>query len=312
MPPKRSIPRGYAFIVLRAMRPHFFAFPVGAALAGAQIEGVTPNFRLFLVCAIASLGWGVGQLLNDLFDEEADKIDAPHRPAVQGLLPMKPTLIVCGAIGLLLVVTVAWIHPAGLALAAVAAILIATYNRAKRYPLLGNLSHALVMATATLIGAASLRPELNIYSILQRSTPTMLLCGTWAAIYLQANYEKDRRGDLAGGYRTLAHLLGVRGSAIFRIFASLVFYLLASETIGEAAPSALLLASVVAVTVSALGVAWVNTEEVALRQYRWAVHGGAVGMLSLGGDGLSTPVFLLLVTVSVLLTEFAFTQSNNP
>ena len=42
-------------------------------------------------------------------------------------------------------------------------------------------------------------------------------CAGVAALYLQANYEKDRIGDAQAGYRTLAHVLGVRGSDVWLV-----------------------------------------------------------------------------------------------
>jgi geranylgeranylglycerol-phosphate geranylgeranyltransferase len=309
---RHPVPPGYGLIVIRAMRPHFFIFPIAAALAGATGGSDREPTRLALICVTAGLGWGVGQLLNDLWDKEADKVDAPHRPAARGLLPLRQTLLVAGSLGGLLVGSVVWLHPAGLALGVAAGLLIATYNQAKRFPLFGNLSYALVIATATLIGAASSNPSLSSQDLLSKSLPRMLLCGAWAAIYLQANYEKDRRGDALAGYRTLAHVLGVRKSALLRAVSSLCFLYVAWELSDVPVARLLVGFAVLMVVLSALTIASADTEESALHHYRWTIHGGALGMLGVGAGAISLPSVAGLGLFSILLTELAFVESNNP
>src|SRR5690606_37043914 len=74
----------YLVTLLGATRPHFFAFPVGAAYAGVAATGRPLTFfTLAQLGLIAGGGWGVGQLLNDILDHQADALDAPHRPVVR-------------------------------------------------------------------------------------------------------------------------------------------------------------------------------------------------------------------------------------
>src|SRR3954453_7026670 len=79
----------FAVEIILALRPHFFALSSIAALAGAsatffgpfrQLDGPPQSrVRLVLASVIAGLGWGVGQLLNDLLDRESDAVNAPDR-----------------------------------------------------------------------------------------------------------------------------------------------------------------------------------------------------------------------------------------
>lgn len=299
---------------MTASRPHFFAFPVGAALAGANTFTTHPYdpVALALVCGIAGLGWGVGQLLNDLFDRDADQVDAPHRPGPLGLLPSLPTLSVAVLLGLALTVVLTQLHPWGLALGAIAALLIGTYNRAKAIPVLGNLAHALVIGLTTVIGAAATHPHVSGPELRQGAQAMAIATGSWAAIYLQANYEKDLVGDARGGYLTLAHVLGIRSSALLRAAAASVFFFCARDLTGSALGTLSLGLAVLTVILSALDVGRRNTQQAALKNYRWAVHGGIGGMLSLGANALTSATFFAVAAIAVLLTENAFRRSPNP
>src|SRR5690348_12946878 len=79
--PALGVPaRAFAFGLALAPRPHFFALSGIAALAGASAvaRGVVTT-RIVAAAAVAALGWGVGQLLNDLLDRETDRTNAPDR-----------------------------------------------------------------------------------------------------------------------------------------------------------------------------------------------------------------------------------------
>src|SRR5262245_32993300 len=117
-------PKDFARGLLSSLRPHFFALPAGAALAGAATG--TPEAqptRIALATLAAALGWGVGQLVNDLMDRAADAVDAPDRATVRGLLPDGPTLLVALLLGLAVASATLAVHPHGFWLACAAAVL---------------------------------------------------------------------------------------------------------------------------------------------------------------------------------------------
>jgi 4-hydroxybenzoate polyprenyltransferase len=291
------------------MRPHFFFIPAGAALSGAAAHGGFEHpVRVAVVVAAAGVGWGVGQLLNDVLDVEADRVDAPSRPAARGLLPAGPTLSVALLLGMLVSVAVGIAAPTGIALIPIAALLLVGYNAAKRLPVAGNIAHGALIAAAAGFGYLATPASVAVPVV----WPTLGYVAAVAALYLQANYEKDRRGDQRAGYRTLAHVLGVRGSAVVRA-------LLSVALVWVAAPSLLRhdLALVLAAVGCALVVAsaslplWLGTEAGSLRTYPLAMH-GAAAMLLAPVASASAPLAGIALSISVVLTERARRRHPNP
>jgi geranylgeranylglycerol-phosphate geranylgeranyltransferase len=92
--PLLMVPAGTFFSeIVWAGRPHFFALPMFAALAGIA-RAPTLSVRSVLAVTAAGLGWGVGQLFNDLLDRDTDAVMAKDRAVVSGRLPAGPTLVV--------------------------------------------------------------------------------------------------------------------------------------------------------------------------------------------------------------------------
>jgi geranylgeranylglycerol-phosphate geranylgeranyltransferase len=303
----------YAWVLIEASRPHFFAFPVGAMLAGLSTNPApTATSSVILCCAVAGLGWGVGQLMNDVLDREADRIDAPGRPAVRGLLPARLTLFVAAAIGLGLVAVLQGLHSKGWVLGLLSMVLILTYNKCKAWPGGGNLSHGILMSLACLIGAGVAAPAVPLLTIMRDHAATLALTGTCAALYLQSNYEKDMRGDAVAGYRTLAHVLGVRTSAALRAGSSILWTTAALLCTDVLLPQVQLLLTGGLLSFSAVRVSRQGTVGAALQGYGAAVHSGTLGMLALGATAVPLWIFGTLSAVAVLLTEAAFRRTANP
>jgi 4-hydroxybenzoate polyprenyltransferase len=308
-------PSQFARAVLSALRPQFFALPAGAALAGAATTAeASSSPRVIWAAAAAAAGWGVGQLINDLMDRTADAIDAPDRPAVRGLLPEGPTVMVAAALGTAVAICTLLVHPMGGVLALTAAVLLLGYDAAKPIPLGGNLLHAALIANAALIGGAAARPDQPLIVVIEKTWFIALLAGSWAAVYLEANYEKDRVGDAHAGQRTLPQVLGLRVSALLRAVAGVVILVLAakSQALSGALAWTALWASLVLLAISTVRVALVPTERAALGSYRYAVHAATVGMLALGSAALGEAGTALAVLMAVGLTEHAFHRSPNP
>lgn len=298
---------------LLATRPHFFALPIGAALAGIASTGIDLAPRqIFLAALITGGGWATGQLWNDLLDREADAIDAPDRPAVRGLLPNKATSAVALLLGAGLLALLALNTADGWLLGLVSMFLILTYNKCKAVPGLGNLSHGALMGCASLVGATIARPDLGLLTLVGLSPRVTLLVAAWAALYLQGNYEKDVRGDAAAGYHTLAHVVGRRGSALARALLTVTSGAVLVHTLQSPLHLVVAALGILAVLGSTLLVAVENTHESTLKGYRLTVHGAILGMLALGGPALSPVTFVGMVIFALTLTEFAFFRSPNP
>jgi 4-hydroxybenzoate polyprenyltransferase len=318
-----GIPIGaFASELAMALRPHFFALSSVAALAGASAVSSKVSIRVILAAVIAGFGWGVGQLLIDLLDQEADSMNAPERAIVAGRLPAGPTLIfaiVLGAglaFGTLLVLRHAWV------LALVAALLIVVYNATKRWPGAGNVAHAALMVVAAAIGACaaasdqgrSTSGESSIFADLLGAWRTFVVVGAIAAWYLQSNYEKDRPGDRRAGYITLAVVLSVRGSAALRAVSLVAIAVGASRAglVADAVSASTMVAAVVVGLVSTLGPIVKGTDEAALRGYRAAVPASILAMLALAAPLLGRWGTTVVLIFALALVWAAFRKSANP
>jgi geranylgeranylglycerol-phosphate geranylgeranyltransferase len=303
----------FARAVLQSLRPHYFALPAGACLAGAAaMPAVEASWRVAVAATASGVGWGVGQLLNDLLDTEADAVDAPDRPAVRGLLPAGPTMVVAWLLGLFVAVLTVLVHTEAWLLAVAAVVLLLGYGEAKRWPGLGNAAHGALIATAAAIGAVAAAPSESLPAALRQAWPACALTGAWAAVYLQSNYEKDRTGDAHAGCRTLAHALGLRASAALRVIAALTIAAAASTIAVERAWPVLgpMLAAVGLVVVSAAYVLRRPDQQAALDGYRFAVHGGTTGMLAMAAPVLGSIPTVAAIVVSAALTERAFRRDS--
>ncbi len=291
------------------MRPHFFFIPAGATLSGAATRGAFDHpWRIALVVAAAGVGWGVGQLLNDVLDVDADRVDAPNRATVRGLLPVGPTLSVALLLGVLVAVAVGVAAPAGIVLIPVAVLLLIGYNGAKRLPLAGNVAHGALIAVAAGFGFLATPETASVAG----AWPTLGYVAAVAALYLQANYEKDRRGDALAGYRTLAHATGVRGSAALRGLCSIGVLWLAVPGVLRSDSGAWIAAFGAGLV--ALSTVWplrFGTEAASLRSYPLAMHGAAAMLLAPVGH-VSPLLAAAAVFVSVILTERARRRHANP
>jgi len=306
-----SLPRA----LVRALRLHFFAFPAAAALAGsAALSDTAVGWRVPLAAAALGLAWGVGQLLNDVLDLEADAVDAPDRPLVSGALPEGPAAAIALLLGTVVTVAIALVHAYGLAFVGVSALLLFSYGRAKAVAGLGNLFHGALMAVMACIGALATLPDAPVGEVLGRVGPSALTVGAIAALYLQANYEKDRRGDARAGYRTLAHVLGIRLSASLRVlsFGAVALSALEIGLLPSLASRALMLLAAIGWVLSSFLAIFSGHERGALSGYRWAVHATTAALVALAEPRLGAYGAGAFLVVAALLVERAFRITKNP
>jgi 4-hydroxybenzoate polyprenyltransferase len=310
----------FAGLIIEAVRLHYFAFGAGAALAGsAAVPSTSGSVRVALAAFVAGGGWGVGQLINDLLDRDTDAVNAPGRPLADGRLPAGPTIAVALLSGLVLIAALLAVHPAAWMLAPAAVVLLVGYNKAKGLPLLGNLVHGGIAAVAGGMGVLGALPKgadpsLEALEALSGALPMLAAILTIDAWFILANYEKDRIGDRAAGYRTLPLLIGVRASALIR--AAVVLALAAGVAGFHLAPS---WPGKVALSMAAgLGLLSVipslrsGTDEAALRGYRLAVHASFIAMLGLAAPLLGGIGLLLTTLGSLALMEAVFLRTRHP
>jgi 4-hydroxybenzoate polyprenyltransferase len=235
-------------------------------------------------------------------------------------LPAGPALVFAASLGFALALGTLIVHPLAWILALAAAILLLLYNAAKRVPLLGHLAHGAVMAVAAAMGAAASLPLHDrrgageLVGQLVDFWPTFLLVAAIAAWYLQANYEKDRRGDRAAGYTTLALLLSVRVSAIVRGvgIVAIGYGAYSAGLLTDPLSQSAMAAGVLLGLVSTAGPIAEGSDAAALRAYRIAVPASIVAMLALAATLLGRWATSLVLAFSLALVWAAFRRSPNP
>lgn len=315
MPPGR-----FARLILEAVRPHYFAFGAGAALAGAAaVPSASGGARVALAALVAGGGWGVGQLINDLLDRDTDALNAPGRPLADGRLPPGPVMAVALLSGLGLLAALLLIHPAAWLLAPAAVLLLVGYNKAKGIPLAGNLVHGGITAVAGGLGALGALPSHadTLPAALEGLGGALPMLAAIFAVdvwFILANYEKDRIGDGAAGYRTLPLLMGVRASAVLRAVGVVGLAAgIAGLHLAPSRPGQVALCGAAALgLLSVLPSLRAGTDEAALRGYRLAVHASFIAVLGLAAPLLGGLGLLLATLGSVGLMEAAYLRTRNP
>lgn len=185
---------------------------ITAIIAYLIASGTTP-LSAFLLFFIVTVICGAGNVLNDYFDLEIDRINRPDRPIPSGAISAKNAAIWAGvlfALGILAsLATNLWC----LVIAAFNTLLLIAYAaKLKRMPLFGNLSVAYLSGSVFLFGGVLVGPEsftvtLPLFAI--------TFFGTLAREILKA--AEDIEGDAAGGAKTLPMILGVQKSGYLAI-----------------------------------------------------------------------------------------------
>jgi 4-hydroxybenzoate polyprenyltransferase len=298
----------------RAVRPHFFLFPAAVALAGSARGSQSVDWRIVVATFTMGIAWAVGQLLNDLSDVEADRIDAPDRPAVLGLLPEGPTAAVAIGLGIFVAALGAIVHPSAWLLLLLSATLLVIYGPAKAIPVLGNLAHGALIAVVTAIGCAASMPSASLGAVIRAAWPVMLATAALSALYLLANYEKDCEGDARAGYRTLPLVIGIRASALFRAFGAIALgtWMMRAGLVENALSRALLGAALLSTIASSFSAIRSGTALGALAGYRWAVHGTTAALIAPAAGLLGAPATLVVLALGIVIVERAFSKSKNP
>jgi geranylgeranylglycerol-phosphate geranylgeranyltransferase len=191
---------------IRITRPHNAVVAGLTALVGYLIATGTltpPSLLLAVVVALITAG---GNVINDVFDVDIDRINRPERPIPAGEISLagaKAYTAVLFAGGLL---TAALTTPLCFAIAlANAVILIAYAIRLKGVPALGNLAVAYLAASVFLFGGAFAGVEGLVQNL---SLAAITFLATIAREVLKDAEDVD--GDAAGGARTLPMIIGIR------------------------------------------------------------------------------------------------------
>ena len=134
------------------IRPNVCALTALGLIIGAIVAGTAAISLSFIIAVIAAfLICGTGNVINDYFDREIDKTNAPHRPIPAGLITLASALkyfCILTAIGMILAF---FVGIAYLAIAAFNWIIALIYPwKAKKIPIVKNIFVAYLASSSFL------------------------------------------------------------------------------------------------------------------------------------------------------------------
>ncbi|MCZ9313009.1 MAG: geranylgeranylglycerol-phosphate geranylgeranyltransferase [Methanocorpusculum sp.] len=189
---------------------------ITAVIAYLIASGTNP-LSAFLLFFIVTVICGAGNVLNDYFDREIDKINRPDRPIPSGAVTPGSAAVWAGILFILGILASLATNLWCLAIAVFNSLLLIAYAaKLKKMPLFGNLSVAYLSGSVFLFGGVLVGPEsftvtLPLFAI--------TFFGTLAREILKA--AEDIEGDAAGGAKTLPMILGVQKSGYLAVLLTL-------------------------------------------------------------------------------------------
>lgn len=191
---------------VRITRPHNAVVAGFTALIGYLVATGTLILPSLLLAAIVALITAAGNVINDVYDIDIDRINRPERPIPSGAISLSGAKIYAvalfaGGIALATLTTALCL----LIALANALILILYAAWLKRRPGIGNVAVAYLTASVFLFGGAFAGIEGLIQNI---SLAAIAFLATLAREILKDAEDVD--GDAAGGARTLPMIVGIR------------------------------------------------------------------------------------------------------
>ncbi len=194
----------------RITRPHNAVVAGLAAALGYLIAtgSLTPGV-LLLVVVVACITAG-GNVLNDVFDIEIDRINRPERPIPSGAVSLNGARLFAGLLFLVGVAASLFTNILCLGFAVVNTLILIAYAvRLKKTPLFGNIAVAYLAASIFLFGGA--------FAGIDGLVQNLPLAGITFLATVARELLKDAEdvdGDAAGGARTLPMIVGIRKTAL--------------------------------------------------------------------------------------------------
>lgn len=178
-----------------------------AGLIGLILTSSYSALSLVLATLIPFLMAGAGIIVNDIFDLEADKVNAPYRPLPSGRLSLRVAKLEASLLFLAGLMLAALANIYAFALAALNLVLEVLYaTKLKRVALVGNLLDSWFVASAFIFGALVVSP----LSEVQILNPAILATLAFLANVGREIYGdlEDVEGDRAAGIETLPIRIG--------------------------------------------------------------------------------------------------------
>jgi geranylgeranylglycerol-phosphate geranylgeranyltransferase len=128
----------------------FLVVIVGAFIC---VEGDDSINKILLAGLSAALTAGAGNIVNDIYDKEADKINHPERPLAKGIISTRNTWIEYFILTLLAIAASSLISQTASIIVFLTSVLLYLYSvRLKKIPLLGNITVAYLTGLAFIFG----------------------------------------------------------------------------------------------------------------------------------------------------------------
>ncbi|MGZ4935919.1 MAG: UbiA family prenyltransferase [Halobacteriota archaeon] len=203
------------------LRPFNCAMAAGASLIGIFVSRAVFTYSLFIPAFFAFIAvfliTGGGNVVNDYFDVDIDRINKPARPLPTGLITQSRALVYAGALLLVGTILASFINPICFVIAALNSALLILYSwRLKRSALMGNLLVGYLTGSVFLFGGAS------VYAFY---VPAALFVSATFAITSREIVKdiEDIAGDRRMGATTLPIRYGIplsrRAAALFMLIA---------------------------------------------------------------------------------------------
>ncbi len=203
------------------LRPLNCAMAAGASLIGLLVSRAALTYPLLIPATLAFaavfLVTGGGNVINDYFDVDIDRINKPTRPLPAGLITQSEARVYASMLLLLGTVLALFINPICLGIAALNSMLLIFYSwRLKRSALIGNLLVGYIAGSVFLFGGAA------IYALY---IPSVLFVSAMFAI-TSREIIKDIE-DVEGDRRMGAKTLPIRFGSAFARKVAVLFMLVA-------------------------------------------------------------------------------------
>ena len=219
------MPRVPAYLSI--LRPHNMLASAFAVVAGNVIAHGNGGPGLVITTVLAALVTGTGNILNDCFDLEVDRVNKPGRPLPSGRMTTRAAVAWYMILSVLVTAAASTLLPRNVGALIVAwQVGLAIYARwAKRWLVIGNLLVAAISCSAFLAGA-----------LVAHNPRAALIPAAIAFVFVVCREivkgMEDVVGDRQGGVRTLAVALGLeRAGTVASILMLLLACLLPLPTL---------------------------------------------------------------------------------
>lgn len=213
---RRSLPAHIEII-----RPHNMLAAGLGVVAGSYAAAGDVSSRAVAAAVVAALATGAGNVVNDYYDFAIDRVNKPRRPLPSGRVSPRAAIVWYAILVAATTILAALALPRPLLLLALAwqAALFAYARLLKRTWIAGNVTVALVSASAFLAGAlAAGWPG--------AAAVPMGIAFAFVMCREMIKGGEDLEGDRAAGVRTLAVVAGPERAAVFAAGAMLLLTIL--------------------------------------------------------------------------------------